>query len=225
MGNIEDATEKKAEEAGSSSLSIPLRIESFFWKLKRCVDGIVDVYCRLTNIEPLEATEMVSRKADSLRNKGQYGKAIDRYRRLIEMGKEEADIYYHLGICCEREVMDEEAEAAYKKALQMDKSLSDAAYRLGLLAIKNDDAKTAVKYLAPIAAKEKKDSFDVLYNLGVAHDKAKEYNKAVAAFQKAIAIEPHYAKGHKRLGYVYDTMGRHEESTACFKKAMELEEV
>jgi len=232
MGKTKQATEKTPEETtakpkgkNNSALSIPLRVESFLWKLKGCLDGLVDVYCRLTKIEPPEAEEMVSRKAHSLREKGNYGRAIDQYKRLIEMGKKDASIYYYLGICCEREAMDEEAEAAYEKAIQLDGNLSDAAYRLGLLAIKNDDAKTAVKHLGALASKEKKDSFDVLYNLGVAHDKAKEYEKAVDAFKRAIAIEPHYAKGHKRLGYAYDAMGKHEESNECFKKAMELEEV
>ena len=213
-----------AEPSRNGGLSIPLRLESFLWKLKGCIDGLVDVYCHLTKIEPLEARDMVARKADSLRRKGQYGKAIDQYQRLIEMGKEEAELYYHLGICCEREAMDEEAEAAYKKAIQMDRKLTDANYRLGLLAIRNDDAKTAVKYLSAVASKDE-ESFDVLYNLGVAFDKAKAYEKAVVALTKAIDIEPHYAKGHKRLGYVYDAMGKHKESTECFKKAMELEEV
>ena len=96
---------------------------------------------------------------------------------------------------------------------------------LGLLAsIKNEDSKAAVKYLSSLSRKNGA-SFDVMYNLGVAYDKLKNYEKAVESFTKAIEIEPNYSKVHKRLGYTYEAMGGREEAMECFKKAMELEEI
>jgi tetratricopeptide (TPR) repeat protein len=215
---------KTTETKKSEGMSLLLRMEGFFFKLKKSMDGLVDFYCRLTRIESVEARNLVSRKADSLMSKGRYGKAIDQYNILIRMGKEDPAIYYNLGHCCEHEGMDEEAEKAYKKAFELDKTSADAVYRLGLLAIKNEDPKTAVRYLSALTNKNNK-SFDVLYNLGVAHDKLKDFEKAVESFKKAIAIEPAYSKVHKRLGYTYEAIGEHEEAMECFKKAMELEEI
>jgi Flp pilus assembly protein TadD len=206
------------------TVPMTLRAQSFFRKLKGGFDGLVNAYCSLTKIGAVEAKDLVSKKAATLMSRGQYGKAIDHYNRLIEMGHEEAAVYYNIGICCEREGMDEEAEEAYKKAYEMDKGFTDAVYRLGLLAIKNDNSKAAVKYLGALACK-KNVSFDAIYNLGVAHDKLKDYEKAVENFQKAMAIEPNYSKVHKRLGYTYEAMGKREEAMECFKKAMELEEI
>jgi Flp pilus assembly protein TadD len=222
----EEETVAKEDVAGKAGNGLPLilQIESLLWKLKKCLDRLVDLYCGLTRIEPVEAKDMLSRKAAALMKKGQYGKAIDQYNRLIRMGKEEAEIYYRLGLCCEREGLDEEAEKAHKKAAELDGNLGDAFYRLGLLAINNDDPQAAVKYLSELARKEN-GSFDVLYNLGVAYDKARDYDMAAATLRKAIAAEPHYAKAHKRLGYVYAAAGKHEDANDCFKKAMELEEV
>ena len=141
MTKKSDTKKSKKDQA----VPLTLRTQSFFGKLKGCLDGLVDGYCNLTHIEAVEAKELVSQKAATLMKRGQYGKAIDHYNKLIGMGKEEADIYYNLGICCEREGMAEEAEEAYKKASEMDKTLTDAIYRLGLMAIKNDDSKAAVK--------------------------------------------------------------------------------
>jgi len=200
---------KKSETKESKkdqAVPLTLRAQSFFLKLKGCLDGLVDAYCSLTKIESVEAKDLVSKKAAALMRRGQYGKAIDHYNKLIGMGKEEAGLYYNLGICCEREGMDAEAEEAYKKAAKMDKSLTDAVYKLGLLAIKNDDSKTAVKYLSALARKNGV-SFDVMYNLGVAYDKLKDYEKAVDSLTKATKIEPNYSKVHKRLGYSYEAMG------------------
>ena len=201
-----------------------LRVEGLFWKLKRSVDGLVDFYCHLTSIEAPEASDMISKKADSLMSKGRYGKAIDQYSQLIQMGREEPGIYYRLGLCCEREGLGEEAEKAYQKVTALDADHVEAPFRLGLLAIKRDDARAAVEYLSAVA-RGNEDSFDILYNLGVAHDKLHDYVQAVEAFKKAIAVEPGYSKVHKRLGHAYDAMGRHQDAIECFKKAMELEEI
>lgn len=210
---------KKAER-----VSLALQVAGVFLKLKRCVDGLVDAYCRLTRIEPAEAKEVLAERAASLMKKGQYGKAIDRYNKLIGMGEKDASTYYSLAICCEREGMDEEAQKAFEKALEIDKDHRDAAFRLALLALKRDDAQTAAEHLTALAATDG-ESFEVLYHLGVAHDKLKDYESAVEDFKKAIAIEPTYVKAHKRLGYTYDAMGSHENAVACFKKAMGLEEL
>jgi len=215
---------KGIERSNTDRVSAGLRVEASLFKLKKFVDNLVDTYSRATSIEPQEAKDIVSKKAASLMERGQYGRAIDELNRLINMGKEEPSIYYNLGICCEREDMDEEAEKAYKKAIEADKGFDDAYYRLGLLTIKNDDPKAAVKYLIPLTA-SKDASFDCLYQLGVAYDKLKDHEKAIESFKKAISVESKYPKAYKRLGYAFDAAGKHEEAVQCFKKAMELEEI
>jgi len=215
----EEVQPRKAER-----VSLMLQVSGVFLKLKRGLDALVDAYCRLTKIEPGEAKEVLAERAASLMKKGQYGKAIDRYNKLIHMGEENASTYHNLAVCCEREGMDEEAQEAFQKALEMDEDLTDAALSLALLALKREDAKTAARHLTALAEKNGK-SFEVFYHLGVAHDKLKDYESAVEDFKHAIDIEPTYVKAHKRLGYAYDALGNHEGAVACFKKAMELEEV
>ena len=215
---------KTSETGDGADLPVALRWEASLLKLKNFVDGLVDRYSQTMKIEAHEAKDLVARKAASLMAKGQYGKAIDEFNRLVKMGKESPAIYCNIGLCCENEEMDEEAEQAYKKALEMDPAFAKAFYRLGLMAIKHEDAKSAVNYLGHIA-KEPDASFDVLYQLGVAYDKLKEYENAIANFEKAIAADPNHPKAHKRLGYALDAAGRHEDAVACFKKAIELEEI
>ena len=96
-----------------------------------------------------------------------------------------------------------------------------------MLAIKDDNPKLAVKYLNLLTSKKEVSEvpFDVLYQLGVAYDKMKDYENAIENFKRAISIDSRYSKAYKRLGYTYDAMGRHGEAVECFKKAMELEEI
>ena len=226
MGKKKAEDGKKSVEEGKKKdlMSMSLRVGGAFGKFRGILDGCVDSYCRLTKIESADAMDMVERKALSFMEKGRYEKAIGQYNTLIRMGEEDASVYCNLGVCCEQEGLDEEAESAFKKALKLDKNLHDASHQLGLLALKNDDPKTAVKHLKSLAAKNGK-SFDIFYSLGIAYDKLKDYENAAQSFEKAAAVEPGYAKIYKRLGYTYDTLGRHEEAVEHFKKAMELEEV
>jgi len=224
MTKTESNTKTKKSNYGGTNISVGLRLEASLFKLKKFVDNLVDVYSRTTNLEPQEAKAIVSKKAQDFMDKGQHSKAIDEFNRLVGMGKEDASIYYNMGVCCEYEGMDEEAQAAYKKAIGIKNDFDDALYRLGLLAIKNDDAQAAIKYLGVLAEK-KEPAFDIMYQLGVAYDKKKNYQKAKDSFIKAVAIDPKQPKSYKRLGYVYDATGKHEEAVECFKKAMELEEI
>jgi tetratricopeptide (TPR) repeat protein len=216
--------QEPAKTRSAENVSVSLRMETSIFKLKRFVDNMVNLYTQSIRIKPHEVSDVVSQKATALMQKGRYGKAIDEYNRLIGMGKEEAHIYYNLGICCEYEGLNEEAERAYKKAIEIDKGFDAAFSRLGLLAIKNDDPKTTIEYLNPLIRKNGV-SFEILYHLGVAYDKLKDYDNAVMNFKKAIAVEPKYSNAYKRLGYTYDAMGAHQQAVECFKKAMELEEI
>jgi Flp pilus assembly protein TadD len=222
MEKEELKTTKKTDM--STGMSVGIRLEASLLKLKRGVDNLVDLYCRTTSLETNEAEDLVSQKAIKFMEKGHYGKAIDEFNRLIGLGKKDPAIYYRLGVCCEKEYLDEEAEKAYKKALDMDKGCLEAIYKLGMLAIKNDDPKTGVKYLSELSTKDEPD-FKVVYQLGVAYDKMKDFDKAITMFKKAIKTDPEYPKTYKRLGYSYDSADQHEEAVACFKKAMEIEEI
>ncbi|MEI7671610.1 MAG: tetratricopeptide repeat protein [Deltaproteobacteria bacterium] len=216
------ASKKNVEVVKDSGVSLGLRMETSLFKLKKFVDGLVDAYCRGVKIESQDTKELVSKKAEKYMERADYGKAADEFNRLIMLGKEEPSLYCNLGLCCERLGMNEESEAAYKKAVQLDEHCEDAFYQLGVMAIKNDKPKDAIKYFQGI---KDAGSYEIAYQLGVAYDKVKEHTSAIACFEKAIKLEPRRPQVYKRLGYVYDAMGRHEEAVECFKKAMELEEV
>ena len=223
---LQERTKQDVKEKYKRNNGVPigLRLEASLLKIKKMVDSVVAMYSGTTTMEPQEAIDIVYKKALNSMDRGLYGRAIDDFNRLISLGKEDAEIYYSLGICCERENLDEEAEKAYKKAVELDEKYNKAFYKLGLLAIKNDEPKSAIKYLSKLNG-DSENSFDITYQLGVCHDKMKDYEKAIECFTKAIKIDPKYSKVYKRLGYAYDSTNKHEEAVDCFKKAMEMEEI
>jgi tetratricopeptide (TPR) repeat protein len=57
---------------------------------------------------------------------------------------------------------------------------------------------------------------------GIAYAKRREYDQAIADYDKAIELDPKNAKAYYRRGYVYDIKGEHDRAMADYNKAMGL---
>ena len=57
---------------------------------------------------------------------------------------------------------------------------------------------------------------------GVAYAKRREYDQAIADYDKAIDLDPKNAKAYYQRGYVYDIKGEHDRAMADYNKAMGL---
>src|SRR5690606_10910782 len=62
---------------------------------------------------------------------------------------------------------------------------------------------------------------DCYYNIGYAHVQKKEWDKAEAAYQKAVEIKPDYAEAWNGLANVYNAQGKLDEALAASGKAAE----
>ena len=60
------------------------------------------------------------------------------------------------------------------------------------------------------------------YNLGTAYLNEKQYSEAIAAFQKAIALDVDFAEAHGQLGLAYLELDRFDEAGAAAKEALRL---
>jgi tetratricopeptide (TPR) repeat protein len=58
--------------------------------------------------------------------------------------------------------------------------------------------------------------------LGMEYYEQGELDKAVAEFEKALALDPDDAEAHRNLGTAYGEQGRWEEAAAAYEKAIEL---
>jgi Flp pilus assembly protein TadD len=57
---------------------------------------------------------------------------------------------------------------------------------------------------------------------GVGHYRQGHWDVAEGHFRKAITADANLAEAHYNLGLTLDKMGKHEEATASFKKAVQL---
>ena len=59
--------------------------------------------------------------------------------------------------------------------------------------------------------------------IGLAFEKLKDYNHAIAYYDKAIEIDPQYAFAYNNKGVALSNLGRNEEAIASYDKAIELD--
>ena len=70
---------------------------------------------------------------------------------------------------------------------------------------------------APASSKARMDNDE-----GVGHFQQGHWDVAAGHFAKALKADPHSAVAHYNFALTLDKMGKHEEATASFKKALEF---
>jgi tetratricopeptide (TPR) repeat protein len=63
----------------------------------------------------------------------------------------------------------------------------------------------------------------ILNGLGIVYRAQGRYEEAIAAYQRAIELDPEDAAPHNGLGIVYRAQGRHEEAIAAYQRAIALD--
>ncbi len=99
----------------------------------------------------------------------------------------------------------------------------DAAYYIAygnLLLRKGDENTKAAVEKYQQALKEDPEAEEAYYRLGRIHQKAKEYDKAVDNYNKAVEIREHYAEVYEAMGWLYSDQGHFNDALPLFAKAL-----
>jgi tetratricopeptide (TPR) repeat protein len=115
----------------------------------------------------------------------------------------------------------EEAERAYRLALQLDPKLTDAHLNLGKL---YHDARKWEKAEAHYRAAVKlaPDDPTAHFNLGVLMEDLKRFDEAIDAYGQATKIDPSFADAHCNLGLLYESVGNKVKAIAHLRTARKL---
>jgi tetratricopeptide (TPR) repeat protein len=92
---------------------------------------------------------------------------------------------------------------------------------LGLDAGVRADTAAQKKHFQELVAAYPRDE-RALNLLGAYHFGRQEYEDAIAAYQKAIAINPGFSQPYNQMGYAYRFINRNDEAEKAFKKYIEL---
>jgi Flp pilus assembly protein TadD len=160
-------------------------------------------------------------EAATLSNAGKHDEAIAKFNEVIKDVPKCPECYVGIGASSAAKKDYAGAEAAYKKALELDPNMIDA-YN-GLATIYNDQKKfTEAQAMSAEGMKRAtagggSGSADALYNAGVISWNANDFAKAQEQFAAAVTANPNHAESHFMLGRVYLNLGKLPDAAKEFE--------
>jgi tetratricopeptide (TPR) repeat protein len=170
-------------------------------------------------------------QAKQLTDAGRHEEAIGLYRAyLAKDPKGNPAVYYYLGKSLFESKDDAAAEQAFKEGLVLKPDMKGAHFYLGNIYLRQADEPMADAAGAAARAIEEfeietqltPDSDSVAYNLGLAYTKAGQEDKALAALERAVTLNPQRSEAYLKMASIYEhrkDMARAEEMYQKFSAA------
>lgn len=197
--------------------------------------GAIAVYQRLIVLQP-DWVAPHCKLGIALQDQGKTAEAVAVYRRAISLDPQAPKPYFNLAISLRRDGKLDEAAACYARAITLKPHYPEAFLNLGnVLMDKGRFADAALAYrhaaegdLRPETAgsgAQPSSQFraHAWTNLGIALKKQGDYDAALDAHRRAIALAPDYAVAHNNLGVLLQDRGRFNEAMAAHREAIRLD--
>ena len=116
----------------------------------------------------------------------------------------------------------DEAEQAYKKALSLDPTLSNALTNLGNLEYRRQRLEAAERYYRQ-ALESDPEQPEALYNLGFLCFERDEVDQAIQLFREALRSDPSFADAHFNLAMALEERGERADAQPHWREYLTLE--
>lgn len=120
------------------------------------------------------------------------GKAIEAQQRLATERPTDAAVYNDLGNLLLLVPRPKEAEAAYRKAIELDPEKVSALYNLGLLLQKRGELREAMKDYHQVVKVEPRHAW-ANYQMGAIYERWGQQSRAIDSYAQAFALDPQLA--------------------------------
>lgn len=180
----------------------------------------VSAYTKALQLDP-KLTDAQFGLCYALVEQGKASLAIAPCRQAVAQQPPKAKNYLWFGVALSHERQWKEAEANFRKTLELEPKNDDAYYLLGnvLLAQRKDNEAVAA-YRRSI---ELEPNANLTYlRLGDALALQNKPEEAIAAYQKSIQLVPNYPLAYEALGRILTEHKRWDEAIASYRKAIEL---
>jgi tetratricopeptide (TPR) repeat protein/glycosyltransferase involved in cell wall biosynthesis len=169
-----------------------------------------------------QAVKILLNQAGEQEKQGDLLGAIPHYQEIINLGIEQADIFYNLGHLYYRENQLEQAIKFYEKAILKDDQFINAYFNLGNIYKKNHDLEQAVNYYEKVINIDPE--FSAVYqNLGNTYKLLNQWQLAINAYEKALQFNPASIALCVELANLYDKLGDSVLTIKYWQKAVDLE--
>ena len=182
--------------------------------------GYEDAVARIAAVDP-ESFRIRQLRAGYFQATGEDQQAIAELEALVSPSLKVTGINYTLGCLYLRDRKYDNAIAAFESELRLAAPFPRTYLQLGHSWIGKDEPARALPYLAK-AVEEEPESGVPWVEIGRARTKLREYEPAIQAFQKAIALKEEKSSVYFLLGTAYRRAGKMNQAQAAFQKCQRL---
>jgi enediyne biosynthesis protein E4 len=158
--------------------------------------------------------------------KGDLPNAEKLFQEALRLRPGFAEALAELGKVYQRENASQKAEEAFREALRLQPGYSEASYGLALLLRSQGRNEEAKPYFAKVEAREQAKTqagkANALNSEGMKDAAEGKLNEALAAFEKALAIDPSFFMAAYNQGVVLARMGEDSKAATAFRTAIRL---
>src|SRR5262249_48812784 len=164
-----------------------------------------------------EELQAAFKKAVELADAGKLDEAEAAYKHILTKHPTIAQVHYNLGYVYMQKKDWTNAEAAYKKALEIKPDFSDASIALAKVYQESGQKDKAMETMAAGGSDPK-----VLFNLGIMNLNAGKYDEAEAALNKVKELDQANAEVYFHLGTIALNRGKADEAMAHLEKYLSM---
>lgn len=153
-----------------------------------------------------------------------HDEAIAKFQAALAITPECADCYYNIGVAYMAKKDPAQAEAAWKKALEVKPDYADAMTALSTLYNnqKRFDEAAEMSAKAAAAVGSTGGNADAIYNQGIILWNQGKIPEAKAKFEEALKANPNHAEANFQLGMALLNEGKTSEAVASFETYLKL---
>jgi len=186
------------------------------------LDEAIDCYRKAIALDPSSSAALNS-LGRVLDEKGQSDEAIDCYRKAIALEPNTAGPHNNLGALLAERGQVREAIACFEKAVELDPKIFDFRANLGgalEAAGRLDEAVASYRKAIQLGP----ENIVIYLHLGaILCDRMKDFDGAIACFEKAVELDPKSANARSNLASALFGKGLLDEAIASCRKAIELD--
>ena len=166
---------------------------------------------------PMTAVSETLKSAVHFHREGQFERAGDLYRRILDADPDHPDALHLLGLIAKERREYQTAIHHIRRALELRPRNAVYLFNLGVVYQQLGDLDEAVRsYRTSLRARPDPETF---YNLGVAEQARGHLSEAARSYERALELNPKCAAARNNLGSVQEAQGKHQEAARSYRRA------